>query len=256
LHGIGDDSSDEGSTNGGSSDSSDMLSSNGRTGWEYSLFLELPMFNGGKNGKEGSPLNQEERIGTSYLAYDCYANIVCVAAHLDEVFLKTNLNVRVEQDDDESWIRFGPNNGETKLKQSNADEFKYVVKQDDSDFIIGYEGCWNIDLHDPKMRSVVNNFVEVHFSRSGGETTSTGKPASNGKYICLDPKCHPSTPSPSTSSSKYPSKRPTKGPVQNPTAAPTAHPTKMPSPSSTITPSSIPTNLVSTRNGYVCNPSH
>jgi hypothetical protein len=30
----------------------------------------------------------------------------------------------------------------------------------------------------------------------------------------------------------------------------------MPSPSSTITPSSIPTNLVSTRNGYVCNPSH
>ena len=26
-------------------------------------FLELPMFNGGKNGEEGSPLNQEERIG-------------------------------------------------------------------------------------------------------------------------------------------------------------------------------------------------
>jgi hypothetical protein len=245
--GIGDDSSD-----GSSNDSGDMTFSNGRTGEEYSLFLELPMFNGGKNGNEGSPFDQEERIGTSYLAYDCNANIVCVAAQLDEAFLKTNPYVRVLQDDDESWIRFGSNNGETKLKESNADEFKYVVKPDGSDFIIGYEGCWNIDLNDPKMQSIVNNFVEVHFSRTGGETTSTGKPASNGKYICINPKCSPSTPKPSPTSSKYPSKSPTKGPVLNPTIAPTAHPTKMPSPSSTSTPTSFSTSLVSARKVCPC----
>ena len=126
LEGKGDDSSDgssdEGSSNdsneGSSNDSSDIPFSNGRTGDEYSQFLELPMFNGGKNGEEGSPLNQEERIGTAYLAYDCYANIVCVAAHLDGAFLKANVNVRVQEDDDESWIRFGSNNGETKLKKA------------------------------------------------------------------------------------------------------------------------------------------
>ncbi|KAL3782803.1 hypothetical protein HJC23_005693, partial [Cyclotella cryptica] len=88
---------------------------------EYSLFLDLPMFNGGKNGKNGNPFNQKGRIGTSFLAYDCNANIVCVAAQLDEAFLRGYPNVRVEQDDDESWIRFGSNNGSTKLKQSNAD---------------------------------------------------------------------------------------------------------------------------------------
>jgi len=242
FDGIGDDSSD-----GSSNDSGDILFWNGRTGREYSLFLELPMFNGGKNGKEGSPYDQEERIGASYLAYDCNANIVCVAAYLDESFIKTNPNVRVEQDDDESWIRFGSNNGETKLKQSNADEFKYVVKPDESVVIIGYEGFWNIDLDDPKMQSIVNNLVEVHFSRTGGETTSTGKPASNGKYICINPKCNPSTPGPTTSSSKSPSTSPTRGPVLNPIIAPTTHPTKMPSPSLTRMPTSHPTSLPTTR---------
>ena len=209
------------------------------------------MFNGGKNGEEGSPLNQEERIGTAYLAYDCYANIVCVAAHLNGAFLKTNVNLRVEEDDDESWIRFGSNNGETKLKQSNAHDFKYVVKPDDSDFVIGYEGCWNVDLNDPKMQSVVNNFVEVHFSRSGGGTTSTGKPASNGKYICINPRCNPATPSPSRSPfSKSPSRSPTKGPVQPSTIVPTMHPTKLPSRNPTSLPTSHSTSLVSAT--YVC----
>jgi hypothetical protein len=149
------------------------------------------MFNGGKNGKYGSPLEQSSRIGTAFLAYDCNSNIVCVAAFLDESFLVANTNIQVKQDDSESWIRFGPNDGETKLKESNADVFEYVSKPSDSNFIIGYEGCWNIDLEDPKMQIIANNFVEVHFSRSAGDTTSTGKPASNGKYICLEPKCLP-----------------------------------------------------------------
>ena len=105
------DGNNEGSSNGStdrsSNDSSDILFSNHCTGEEYPQFLELPMFNGGKNGEEGSPLNQEETIGTMYLVYDGYANIVCVAAHLNGAFLKTNVNVRVEEDDDESWIHFG-----------------------------------------------------------------------------------------------------------------------------------------------------
>jgi hypothetical protein len=248
FDGIGDDSRD-----GDGNDSGDIIFSSGCTGEEYSLFLELPMFNGGKNGKVGSSLDQEERIGTSYLAYDCNDNIVCVAAQLDEAFLKTNPNVRVRKDDDESWVRFGSNNGETKLKQSNADEFKYVVKADDSDFIIGFEGCWNIDLNDPKMLSIVNNFVEVHFSRTGGETTSTGKPSSNGKYICINPKCNPSTPSPSTSYFKYPSMSPTKRQIPNPTIAPTTHPTNVPSPNSTSMPTLFSTSLVSRPDVCPCN---
>jgi hypothetical protein len=47
---------------------------------EYAPNVELPMFNGGKNGKTGSPLEQNNRIGTAYIAYDCNANIVCAAA--------------------------------------------------------------------------------------------------------------------------------------------------------------------------------
>jgi hypothetical protein len=39
------------------------------------------------------------------------------------------------------------------------------------------------------MDSITNNFVEVHFSLWQGQTTSTGKPAADGKYICLKPGC-------------------------------------------------------------------
>eukprot|EP00956_Cyclotella_meneghiniana_P045187 scaffold356869_cov182-Cyclotella_meneghiniana.AAC.1 len=91
------------------------------------------MFNGGKNGGD-------DRIATSYLAYDCASNTVCVAAHLDAEYLAANPTVQVEQDDDESWIRFGEKNGSRKLKESNADEFRYVGKPDDPSFIIGFEG--------------------------------------------------------------------------------------------------------------------
>ena len=191
------------------------------------------MFNGGKNGKYGSPLEQDKRIGTSYIAYDCNFNIVCAAAFLDESFLTSNPNIQVEQNDGESWIRFGPNDGETKLKESNADMFKYVSKLGDDDFIIGYEGCWNIDLDDPKMQSITNNFVEVHFTRGGGETTSTGKPASNGKYICLNPECN--------HSSSYPTLKPTANPTVQPSYAPSESQTSIPSSYRTDVPSVEPT---------------
>ncbi|KAL3783526.1 hypothetical protein HJC23_009491 [Cyclotella cryptica] len=113
-------------------------------GWilaEYSSFLELPMFNGEKNSKDGSPFVQEGRIGTAYLAYDCANNIVCVAAHLDASFLENHPNIQLDQLDGESSISFGESNGSKKLNPSNADEFKYVGKPNDSKFIIGYEGC-------------------------------------------------------------------------------------------------------------------
>ena len=152
------------------------------------------MFNGGKNGEAGSTFKQDIRIGTAYLAYDCANEIVCVAAHLDAAFLETNPTVQVEKDDGESWIRFGAHNGATKLKESNADEFKYVGKPNDADFVIGYEGCWSTGLING-MESIVNNFVEVHFSNDG-DTTSSGKPASNGEFVCLSPMCEPTNPSP------------------------------------------------------------
>ena len=195
---------------------------------EYASYLELPMFNGGKNGQHGSPLQQSNRIGTAYLAYDCNSDIVCVAAFLDEAYLAAKPWVQVEQLDDESWVRFGPNGGETKLKESNSDVFQYVRKWSDAGSIIGYEGCWNIDLEDPKMQSVANNYVEVHFTRSGGETTSSGKPASNGKYICLDPNCE-RTPCPTNHPSSKPTMKPNALPSKLPTVNPTASPTVSPS---------------------------
>ena len=190
------------------------------------------MFNGGKNGKNGSPLDQSGRIGTAYLAYDCNSNIVCAAAALDESFLTANPTIQVLEDDSESWIRFGPNDGETKLKESNADVFEYVSKIGDSNLIIGYEGCWNIDFEDPKMQGIANNFVEVHFTRTGGETTSSGKPASNGKYICLNPSCILSAINPTGSpnfstnnpSVNSPSSRPSDQPSTTPINLPSAYP--------------------------------
>ena len=156
---------------------------------QYSRFLELPMYNGGKNGGD-------DRIATAYLAYDCTNNVVCVAAQLDASFMEANPSVEVEEDDGESWIRFGEKNGAGKLKASNADEFRYIGKPNDPYSMIGYEGCWSVDSI-RKMESVVNNYVEVHFSNDG-DTTSTGKPASNGEFVCLTPMCMPitSTPTP------------------------------------------------------------
>jgi hypothetical protein len=159
---------------------------NGDIGNDYEKFVELPMFNGGKNGVTGSPLEYSGRIGTAYLAYDCSSGVVCAAAHLDSDFLTMNPELHIQTSDDESWIRFGEENGDSKLKESNADEFSYIYSG--AGTVIGYEGCWSSDSIDG-MESIANNFVEVHFSLWQGQTTSTGKPAADGEYICLKPQC-------------------------------------------------------------------
>lgn len=167
---------------------------NGWVGAEYSGFTELPMFNGGKNGADGSPLAYSGRIGTAYIAYDCSSEVVCASAHLDSEFLKTNPQTGIQMKDHESWIRFGPD-GAMKLKESNSDEFSYVGRPDSISTMIGYEGCWSIKNFDSlAMQSITNNFVEVHFSLWEGQTTSTGKPASDGDYICLRPQCESEVP--------------------------------------------------------------
>ena len=161
----------------------------GWVGAEYMAFTELPMFNGGKNGADGSPLAYSGRIGTAYIAYDCSSEVVCVSAHLHSEFLKTNPQTGIQMKDEESWIRFGPD-GAMKLKESNSKEFSYVGMPDSSSTTIGYEGCWSIKSFDSlAMQSITNNVVEVHFSLHEGQTTSTGKPASDGDYICLRPQC-------------------------------------------------------------------
>jgi hypothetical protein len=167
---------------------------------EYSSFLELPMFNGGKNGEAGSPLDKEGRIGTAYLAYDYSNDIVCVAAVLDSTFLDDPLtsSIQVQESEEDSWIQFGATKGATKLFQGTADVYEYVEKPDDNDFIIGYEGCWTIDRNDPKMENVLNNVVQVHFNRGSGETTSTGTAAADGRLVCLTPKCPITTTSTTT----------------------------------------------------------
>lgn len=154
----------------------------GWSGTEYLNFTAIPMFNGGKNNQP----RREESIGTAYLAYDCEEEIVCVAAVLNATFMANNPTVTVDEDEDESWIRFGPNEGETKLNSVNAFTFSYIHKPG-SDITIGYEGCWNVDEITPKMQNVTNNYVEVHFNRNG-QTTSTGKPTQKtNAFVCLEP---------------------------------------------------------------------
>jgi hypothetical protein len=154
----------------------------GWSGIEYLNFTAIPMFNGGKNIQT----RREESIGTAHLAYDCEEEIVCVAAVLNATFMANNPTVTVDEDEDESWIRFGPNEGETKLNSVNAFTFSYIHKPG-SDITIGYEGCWNVDEITPQVQNVTNNYVEVHFNRNG-QTTSTGKPTQKtNAFVCLEP---------------------------------------------------------------------
>jgi hypothetical protein len=155
------------------------------SGWdgkEYFNFQSIPMFNGGKNNES----DKEVQMATAYIAYDCEEEIVCVAAVLNATFMANNPTVTVDEDEDESWIRFGPNEGETKLNSVNAFTFSYIHKPG-SDITIGYEGCWNVDEITPQVQNVTNNYVEVHFNRNG-QTTSTGKPTQKtNAFVCLKP---------------------------------------------------------------------
>jgi hypothetical protein len=179
-------------------------------------FVQIPMFIGGKN-KDPNPRFQ---IATAYLAYDCTHNILCGAAHLDADYMADTSESVVKSEED-TWIRIGGNASDTKLKPRLADEFEYVGKPSDPSFIIGYEGCWNTSgLND----NIMDNFVEVHFVTTSGDTVSSGKPVKKGNTICVKPDCstQPPTrsPSPGRSPSKSPSQKPTVSPSQSPTRSP------------------------------------
>jgi hypothetical protein len=119
------------------------------------------MFIGGKNNNPGN------RMATAYLAYDCTHDIICGAAHLDAEYMASNPLVHIKKWDGENWIRIGASASDPKLKRSNADEFKFVGKPLDSDFTIGWEGCWYTS---GLGASIMNNFVEVHFLTLKGDT--------------------------------------------------------------------------------------
>ena len=131
--------------------------------------------------------------------------------------MENNPDVSVVQNDELSWIRIGDRNGDPKLKESNTDHFMYVGKPLNNAFTIGYEGCWNTT-----GITVMDNFIEVHFVTTDGDTISSGKDVGNGRTICVEPICD--------------SVSPTSGPVEwlrsqvvSPTAPPSVPPSANPS---------------------------
>eukprot|EP01083_Nonionella_stella_P304648 1059537_1 len=90
-------------------------------GTEYESFLDIAMFNGGKN-------ENGERIGTTYVGYDQENDILCVAAHLDATYLSSGFpgdsNTRDESNIcfidttvANTWVEYG---GLGKLTQSES----------------------------------------------------------------------------------------------------------------------------------------
>ena len=168
----------------------------GWNGTEYSLFIEIPMYIGGKNN------DPSKRMGTAYLAYDCTHEILCGAAHLDQAYMDENPGVSVVESEDDSWIRIGGDASDPKLKQNSTDAFMYVGAPANRSFLIGYEGCWNTT-----GLTVMNNFVEVHFVTTEDDTVSSGKDVRKGATVCMEPLCP--TLAPTSAPSKAPSLSPT-----------------------------------------------
>jgi hypothetical protein len=160
----------------------------GWNGTEYSRFTNnIPMFIGGKNW------DPKFKAGIAHLAYDCHNYILCGAAYLNAASISKHAPISTS--DSESWIRIGGENSDPKLKQSNALDFKYVEKPSwvapstDGGVTIGYEGCWNTT-----GLIVMNNFIEIHFSTSGGNTISSGKVDKSACFKCVSPTPSPSPP--------------------------------------------------------------
>ena len=88
-------------------------------GNEYQNFAAFGMFNGGKSDDKNTP-----RIGTAYMAYDCENKSICIAAHLDDGFLK----YKVCESDSDSWTSFGETSLAVKLKESTPNKiaFEYI----------------------------------------------------------------------------------------------------------------------------------
>jgi hypothetical protein len=100
----------------------------GTPGWsgnEYSTFVNIPMYNAGRNN-DGS-----EIIGNSYTGYDCSTNKLCVAAYLIEPYFSLN-DCSVDRSSASSWVSI--NGGSNKYFVPNSDTLSshYVEYPDDS----------------------------------------------------------------------------------------------------------------------------
>lgn len=104
-------------------------------GVEYAGFAKIPMYNGGKNNDNNTPV-----IGQAWLGYDCTDNILCIAAYLSEAYFEGPSGCSAVVSDADSWVRFTDDNGYDKLKQSSdptKTKFKYVNYPNDSGKPIG-----------------------------------------------------------------------------------------------------------------------
>ena len=133
--------------------------------------------------------------------------------------MENNPDVSVVQNDESSWIRIGDRNSDPKLKESNTDDFMYVGKPLNNAFTIGYEGCWNTT-----GITVMDNFIEIHFVTTDGDTISSGKDVGKGRTICVEPICD--SVSPTSGPVKLPGSQ-VLSPTAPPSVPPSANPSKM-----------------------------
>lgn len=179
---------------------------------EYDAFLSLPMYNAGKNAVEGEP-----SIATSYIAYDCSIQTLCVGTVLNQDFLDANTNAEVWETNAHSWVELDDEveafkHSETGINRgrSSSFQFSYVHKENDSTYTIGYEGCWS------SATLSENSYIIVHFDitdkdseGANAKTTATGfavgsAQSPTGYDICIERAR-------SSDATSYPSKAPTRG---------------------------------------------
>lgn len=119
----------------------------GWSGSEYAGFLNLGMYNAGKN-----IIANALRIGTAFVAYDCTTNTLCVAAYLNgtNIFGDDAYNCTINQSNASTWVQIATSNkgtDTTKYKEGDANNlaFKYV-KFPDSNFTGGLRPMVSDDI--------------------------------------------------------------------------------------------------------------
>ena len=104
----------------------------GWSGSEYDGFLNLGMYNAGKNQNPATP-----RIGTAFVAFDCTEKKLCVAAYMNgtTIFGIPGYDCTIDQVSASTWIQIAINdkNGDTKKYfAGEAVAFEYVKFPDNS----------------------------------------------------------------------------------------------------------------------------
>jgi hypothetical protein len=94
----------------------------GWNGTEYTGFLSIPMYNGGKN----DDLPNTPAIGNAYLGYDCTTSKLCVAAYLNIATYFVGQNCQVVMSPDSSWVSINDENNKYKDTTASVVNFKYV----------------------------------------------------------------------------------------------------------------------------------